>query len=79
MVQEEMYGEEKPVIRDNIIILINIHTIYEQVVTGMFSPNPELFHYLFRKYNLLFTPTLSGTHPGHRSRSGCIPWHLLQS
>jgi len=57
----------------------NIHTIYEQVVTCMFSPNSYLFHHLFWKYNFLFTPTLSGTQPGHRSRSGCIPWHLLHS
>jgi hypothetical protein len=47
MVQEEKYWKEKPVTRDNIIIIISIHTIYEQVFTGIVSPNPNLFHHLF--------------------------------
>ena len=77
MVQEEKYWEEKPVTRDNTIIIIiikNTHTIYEQVVTCMFSRNPYLFYHLFWKYNFLFTPILSGTQPGHESR-----WYLLHS
>jgi hypothetical protein len=79
MVQKK-YWEEKPMTRDNTTIIIkNTHTIYEQVVTGMFSPNPYLLYNLFWKYNFLFTPTPSGTQPGHRSRSGGIPWHLLHS
>jgi len=58
---QEKYQEEKACDKRHpyhiiIIIIImtttNIHTIYEQAVIGMFSPNPYLFHHFIYTHSL---------------------------